>query len=76
MSERVCFLLLLSVVRIGFLRFEMASTSETIKLMIRTANNQHADFELELPLAATVYDLKQQITVNHPTKSVSSQIDR
>jgi hypothetical protein len=52
----------------------MASTSETIKLIIRTANNKHADFNLELSLLSTVYDLKQKITLNHLTKPVSIQV--
>ncbi len=52
----------------------MASTSETIKLIIHTANNKHADFNLELSLLSTVYDLKQKITLNHPTKPVSIQV--
>ena len=64
----VCFLL---VVRIIHRFLLMASTSETIKLIIRTANNKYADFELELSLLANVYDLKQKITLNHPTKPVS-----
>ena len=51
-------------------RRRMASTNEPIKLIIRTANNQHADFELELLPLLTVYDLKQKITTHHPTKSV------
>lgn len=48
----------------------MASSSEVIKLIIRTANNQHADFELELLSALTIYDLKEKITAQHPTKPV------
>ena len=47
-----------------------ANTDETIKLIIRTANNKHADFELELSPSATIYELKRKITVNHPTKPV------
>ena len=48
----------------------MASINETIKLIIRTANNKHADFNLELSPLLSVYDLKQKITLNHPTKPV------
>jgi hypothetical protein len=48
----------------------MATTNEVIKLIIRTANNKYADFDLELSPLLTVYDLKQTITINHPTKAV------
>jgi hypothetical protein len=48
----------------------MAFTTETIKLIIRTANNKHADFNLELSSLLTVYDLKQKIALDHPTKPV------
>jgi len=52
----------------------MAFTNETIKLIIRTANNKYADFNLELSSLLTVYDLKQKITLNHPTKPVRKKI--
>lgn len=52
----------------------MASTNESIKLIIRTANNQHADFDLELIPSATVYHLKEKITIHHPTKPVSLEL--
>jgi hypothetical protein len=48
----------------------MTSTNETIKLIIRTANNKYADFNLELSSLLSIYDLKQKITLNHPTKPV------
>ena len=48
----------------------MATSNDTITLIIRTANNKYADFNLELPLLLTVYDLKQKIALNHPTKPV------
>ncbi|CAF1259943.1 unnamed protein product [Rotaria magnacalcarata] len=48
----------------------MASANESIKLIIRTTNNKYADFLLELPPLITVYDLKQKITLNHPTRPV------
>jgi len=48
----------------------MASTNETIKLVIRLANNKYSDFNLELSSLLTVYDLKQKIALNHPTKPV------
>ena len=54
----------------------MASTNESIKLIIRTANNQHADFNLELLPSSTVYDLKEKITVQHPTKPVRLEFTR
>jgi len=53
----------------------MASTNETIKLIIRTANNKYADFDLEISSLFTVYDLKQKITLNHPTKPVRKKIN-
>jgi hypothetical protein len=43
---------------------------ESIKLIIRTANNKYDDFYLELSPLLTVYDLKQKIASNHPTKPV------
>ncbi len=51
----------------------MASNNETIKLIIRTANNKYPDFELEISSLLTVYDLKQKLTLNHPTKPVRTK---
>lgn len=48
----------------------MASANETVQLIIRTANNKYADFNLELSSLLSVYDLKQKIMLNHPTKPV------
>jgi hypothetical protein len=48
----------------------MAGTNESIKLIIRTANNKYADFSLELSSLLTVYDLKERITLIHPTKPI------
>ncbi|CAF1410346.1 unnamed protein product [Rotaria sordida] len=48
----------------------MASSSESIKLIIRTTNNKYADFVLEISPLLTVLDLKQKITLNHPTKPI------
>ncbi|CAF1136522.1 unnamed protein product [Adineta ricciae] len=48
----------------------MATSNDTITLIIRTANNKYADFNLELSLLLTVYDLKQKIALNHPTKPI------
>ncbi|CAF3934650.1 unnamed protein product, partial [Adineta steineri] len=48
----------------------MATNNETIKLIIRTANSKSEDFDLELSSLSTIYDLKQQITLNHPTKPI------
>ncbi|CAF4942445.1 unnamed protein product [Rotaria sp. Silwood1] len=48
----------------------MASLNESIKLIIRTTNNKYVDFVLELSPLLTVYDLKQKITLNHPTKPI------
>jgi len=48
----------------------MASINELIKLNIRTVNNNYADVYLELSSSLTVYDLKQKIALNHPTKPV------
>lgn len=48
----------------------MASVNESIKLIIRATNNRYADFDLELLPSSTVYDLKQNIALNHPAKPV------
>jgi hypothetical protein len=48
----------------------MATANEKIKLIIRTANNKYSDFHIEISPLLTVYDLKQNITLNHPTKPV------
>ncbi|CAF3262157.1 unnamed protein product [Rotaria sp. Silwood2] len=48
----------------------MASSNESITLIIRTTNNKYADFFLELSPLLTVHDLKQKITLNHPTKPI------
>lgn len=50
----------------------MTSNADTIKLIVRTANDKHSDFELQLSPHATVHDLKEQIAFNHPTKPVSA----
>lgn len=46
----------------------MSTTNDFLQLIIRTANNKHADLEIQIPSIQTVFDLKQQIQLNHPTK--------
>jgi len=48
----------------------MAQGTEAIKIVIRTTNNKYADFPMEMSSFLTIYDLKQNITLNHPTKPV------
>jgi len=48
----------------------MAQGTEAIKIVIRTTNNKYADFPMEMSPFLTIYDLKQNITLNHPTKPV------
>jgi hypothetical protein len=49
---------------------KMAQGTEAIKIIIRTTNNKYADFPMEMSSFLTIYDLKQNITLNHPTKPV------
>ncbi|CAF1350518.1 unnamed protein product [Didymodactylos carnosus] len=48
----------------------MASvTTAAANLIIRMAsNNKHSDFHISLPLSSTVYELKQNLSLTHPTK--------
>jgi hypothetical protein len=48
----------------------MAQVNETVKLIIRTTNNKYTDFSIELSSFLSVYHLKENITINHPTKPV------
>ncbi|CAF0966208.1 unnamed protein product [Adineta steineri] len=46
----------------------MATVNETIHIIIRCANNKYADFSIDILSSSTIYNLKQTITLNHPTK--------
>ena len=48
-----------------------AAVNDSIQLIIRCTNNKYADFTLQLSSASTVYELKQQVALVHPTKPVS-----
>lgn len=46
------------------------TANDSIQLVIRCTNNKYADFTLQLSPTSTVYELKQQVAVVHPTKPI------
>lgn len=51
------------------------TANDSIQLIIRCTNNKYADFTLQLSSASTVYELKQQVALVHPTKPVSIALE-
>ncbi|CAF1004018.1 unnamed protein product [Rotaria sordida] len=46
----------------------MTIYNKTIQSVIHATNTKYTDFSIEILLSLTIYDFKQKITLNHPTK--------